>query len=403
MDAEMLSRALQPISRTRPCGSPLPPDELRTLRELELAAWRDHLAHSGPRVAESDSGWREVASRSSEILGHRCKHVDVAVHRVRSVSVLEGFAGVRSGLTFLAELAATHWDSLHPIEPDARGRLWDFLTANGGGVSAAVPPDLFQIWSSQPLTAPAAGEAPLSFQHFLTYEATNALPPWQEALAATPRAFYQDVHDAMQGALDAYLKLGGVLQQAAMKQPGTLEREQADFRKAVSLIERVVKVTRDALPVAVPSSRTMPVNGASGASHHEVKTSEPDGETTATVLPQTGAAVSLDAARRDWPNGLREVARQASGERSGRELFLLKLDLARLFIEKRRHDLAGVLLDGLNAETTERGLLQWEGRAFVAEMKALLHQCRLREGKEEQARLLQDELCHLAPWLAVNA
>ena len=111
---------------------------------------------------------------------------------------------------------------------------------------------------------------------------------------------------------------------------------------------------------------------------------------------------ALEAARQDWPAGLRHVAADAAGEMTGRNLFLLKLEVARLYVDKGRHDLAGVILEGLNTEAKDRALDHWEGRNFVAAIKALLCQCRELENKDQEAGLLREELCQLAPWLVID-
>jgi hypothetical protein len=228
---------------------------------------------------------------------------------------------------------------------------------------------------------------------------------WEKAVRLTPKTNYQALRDQLEAIGGCYSRIGALLQKQAKAAPDGMERELTDFKKAQTLIGDYVALIESAVATSAPATEHGPEAPAASAGK-DTEVDVPSVHPNALAIPgcvQDSLNASLEAARRNWPQGLRRVAKDAAGEMSGRDLYFLKLDVARLFIDKQRHDLAGVLLEGLNKEVTDRGLLQWEGRSFVAEVKALLCRCRTREGKPDDAMKLQEELCHLAPWLAVDA
>ena len=68
---------------------------------------------AGEVVPEVVPDWRDVRTQA-EALFERTKDLRVAVHLANAVFALEGFTGLRDGLSLIAGLLEGYWETVHP-------------------------------------------------------------------------------------------------------------------------------------------------------------------------------------------------------------------------------------------------------------------------------------------------
>ncbi len=113
--SRVLADILAPLAPDEPCGPPARFDpvftEIRLLREeddpaLPMGQWERPL-----RQAD----WAQVEARCVDMLGTRCKHLQVAAWLLEAWMRQHGFAGLAQGLRMLDALLRRYWAGLHPL------------------------------------------------------------------------------------------------------------------------------------------------------------------------------------------------------------------------------------------------------------------------------------------------
>lgn len=112
LDVESL---LEPISDDEPCGEALDYD--LDFMEFEIAARGKPAQQLGDAtVAAEPPDWPEVV-RLGEALARRSKDLRIGVALTRAAVGVQGFTGLRDGLSLLAGYTERYWSGLHPV-PD---------------------------------------------------------------------------------------------------------------------------------------------------------------------------------------------------------------------------------------------------------------------------------------------
>ena len=132
---------LAPIPGDAPTGadpredfSPVSPYlRLRDARsEARAAERRADAAAEGDEAPQAD--WRSVRTLAAELLATRAKDLEVACWYTEALLRTDGLAGFAVGVTLVARLVETYWDTLHPMPDEEDGmdrRLAPLIGLNG--------------------------------------------------------------------------------------------------------------------------------------------------------------------------------------------------------------------------------------------------------------------------------
>jgi type VI secretion system protein ImpA len=126
--------------------------------------------------------------------------------------------------------------------------------------------------------------------------------------------------------------------------------------------------------------------------------------TTGEPMPLSAYELAMQAARSGRiEEGLEILTREIAQERSGRERFLRRIELAQVCIATGNTEIALPILQELSDEIEHRGLEAWENSETIAQPLALLYRS-LPHSDEvaDQRRKLYARLCRLDPARALS-
>lgn len=145
------------------------------------------------------------------------------------------------------------------------------------------------------------------------------------------------------------------------------------------------------------------VASANGASAGVPPIPEPEAEARNESTPDVYQEAAQLAENGQPEQAIELLQAAASRERSGRDRFRRRLQLAQVCIEAGYDGVATPILAGLSAEIDQRKLEDWESAEWLAHAIALLYRClRKEDGAGEQARKLYAQLCRLDPVQALT-
>lgn len=125
MDGMNPETLLSSASATRPCGEPL--DGSAELLELENAT----KLQRGKRPDEwLQPKWFDVRERAAKLLA-RSKDLRIAVILARAELNIDGFVGLRNGLSLIRGLIERYWDDLYPPRDDGETARNNIIHALG--------------------------------------------------------------------------------------------------------------------------------------------------------------------------------------------------------------------------------------------------------------------------------
>src|SRR6266850_2348515 len=220
---------LNPIPGENPSGANLryAPvyDKIKEARREDDDAPQGEWKHER-KVAD----WKQVVKLASESLATKSKDLQLAAWLTEAMLRTEGFAGLLAGLKLLQALIENFWDTLYPeIEDgDAEMRVapLDWVGSPSGGGQAItfdqevrmVPLtrkgyDWFQFKQSRAVgyeTDAAASEAKAEARATAIAEGKITADDFDTAFAATPKAFYVESKQNLDGCLETIESLSGI-------------------------------------------------------------------------------------------------------------------------------------------------------------------------------------------------
>lgn len=229
-------------------------DELREARRVE----DDTLQGDWKRKAKV-ADWDRVVALGSDLLTRLTKDLQVTAWMTEALARRRGFPGVRDGLVLVREIQERFWDTYYPnIEDgDLESRSGPFLFLNG-----ALP----LVIRSVPLTD-GLGERQYSYLHWqearttenvglqdaekmeeLIAEGKATSKEFEDAVAQTPRRFYENLLEDLRQARDAFT----ALDQSTDERFGRDAPGLTGIRKALDdcrlVIEPIVEAKREQEP-----------------------------------------------------------------------------------------------------------------------------------------------------------
>jgi type VI secretion system protein ImpA len=283
-----LESLLQPIEGANPSGRSLAYDaDYDALREARRAD--DDAPQGDWQRAIKKADWDEVLRLGSSCLITKTKDLQIAAWMAEALAHLHQFAGLRDGLRLIHQLMDRFWDTLFPEiddgDLDARCAPIEFL--NGERL-------LPLIVRSVPLTD-VLGEKRYSYHRYQESRATTNLGKrdaeamealiaegkltgelFDEAVALTPRAFYEARHADLMEAQ----QVCQALDQAVDAHYGRDAPSLGNLRKALDdcrkLIEPILATKRAQDPDAEPEETSEPIDAAEEPTGEDEPYSQPE-------------------------------------------------------------------------------------------------------------------------------
>jgi type VI secretion system protein ImpA len=222
---------LNPIPGENPSGANLryAPvyDKIKEARREDDDAPQGEWAHER-KVAD----WKQVVKLAGEALATKSKDLQLAAWLTEAMLRTEGFAGLLAGLKLLQGLLETFWDTLYPEIEDGdaemRAAPLDWVgSPSGGGQTRAITfsqevrmvpltrkgYDWFQFKQSRAVgyeADAAASEAKAEARTAAIAEGKITGDEFDAAFNASPKAFYVECKQNLDGCLEAIESLSGV-------------------------------------------------------------------------------------------------------------------------------------------------------------------------------------------------
>lgn len=267
-----LESLLQPISDDSPSGVDIRADpsptsayyEVKDVRSAARADERQGLFDGVIGSAEADR-WRPILDMAPAILAGKAKDLEIIAFLIEALARTHGYAGMRDGFRLARECVERFWDDLHPM-PDEYGietRVSPLAGLNGSGGSGVLLGPIARI----PITQ-GADEGP--FAKWNVDQATDlerlepakqaeriatgstSMEQVNKAVSQSDAAFFGDLVDDINGAIEEWKALGAALDERA----GSDSPPSSQIRGALDeVLSRVRHVAKDKIP-APPSGES---------------------------------------------------------------------------------------------------------------------------------------------------
>ncbi|MDB4426566.1 type VI secretion system protein TssA, partial [bacterium] len=284
LDLEALTR---PISEDSSTGvdlrlDPSPTSPYYQVKDARNAARADERKglFGGVIGADEVDRWRPVTEFAPDILGDRAKDLEIVAFLIEALARTSGFGGLRDGFRLARELVERFWDDLYPM-PDEYGmetRVAPLVGLNGSGGGGVLLSPIARI----PITQ--GGDhgpfAKWNVDQAVELERLDAdareervgagstdMAQIHAAVMQTDAAFYVDLVDDLNGALEEWSALGAALDERAGADSPATSHVRAALEDVLSSIRHIAS---GKLPVASSDEPASPDEG-------EASTEEPSG------------------------------------------------------------------------------------------------------------------------------
>ena len=414
---------LDPISAELPAGTDLrwsaEWDQIKEARRSDDPLDQGKWAKKERKVAD----WRLVQQLATSFLRERSKDLQLALWLAEANIILDGFAGLASGLQTTRELMLRYWDTgLFPTMengPEDRKGPFEWLNDKLVDSIAAIP-----------ITARTDHGSDYALIHLRDAKRTGSEANCRTAdgeFDPNKKKAYdqalQDGHISMEmfdravkeTGLDSYAKLNSEIIQAcdefnALEK--AVDEKFGDAAPSLSACRNVLQEIKEAAADILEKLNPAVIvdrNGISTSGSHSA-----DSRAVLSSLAMDEADLSIGAAWREAEalvrtgsvdKGLAEMMRLASREASGRSRFLRKLLLAEVCLATSRQRLGRSILEELAEQIDKFQLDQWESSQLINNVWSRLYRI-YKQGSDssdlDRADQLYQRLCRLDPWQALT-
>lgn len=274
-----IEELIAPISEEATCGPDLRESGSAEYQQLKdarraiasLSRARKFEAQSDPEI---DENWRKIFKLAPGVIKTQSKDLEVASWLTEAAMRLKGFAGLRDGFTLIHRLVETHWDGLYPL-PDEDGletKVYPITGLNGEDGRGT----LIQPIRSVPLSEDSDGFT------YNIYDRCNEATKITDLESRQQRLedigwdmnqlqhqvnqgsvdFYRDLLEDLEGALEAFKKMSGLLDEKCGFQHAP---PSSAIKKGLEEVLDAVKLlTKDKFPKAIeaPAAKAETTNAA---------------------------------------------------------------------------------------------------------------------------------------------
>ena len=226
-----VAKLVQPISAKRPAGrdlrteaSPKSPYYLLRDERAKARAIERRLVLDEGHAGSPQANWRAVLDLAPQVIANESKDLELAAYLIEALVREKGFSGLRDGFRLVRELVAKCWDHLYP-QPDEEGvatRVAHLTGLNGVGSEGTLIRPIMAI----PITANTSvgrfcaadyqqaqhlATQPIAEQQRRLSDGALSLNVIQQAVAETPREFYDELLADIREAREEFENMCAVL------------------------------------------------------------------------------------------------------------------------------------------------------------------------------------------------
>jgi type VI secretion system protein ImpA len=260
LDVEAL---LTPVPGKNPAGESVryagPYDAIQEARRAD-----DDLAQGEWKRETKTADWSGVMAIATQTLTAKSKDLQIAAWLVEALVKRNGFPGLRDGLRVLRELQERFWESLYPSidEGDVEARIGPLVWLN-----EKVPPSIRAVavtnpmdgdkyswldWQESRTVDNLARQNPEAFQAALA-EGKLSGERFDKAVAATPRAYYENLHDDLNQGWEELERLTKEVDGRFGRDAPSLLNIKKALEDCQALVNGIVKRKRELEPDPVPT------------------------------------------------------------------------------------------------------------------------------------------------------
>jgi type VI secretion system protein ImpA len=248
-----LPRLVAPISADQPAGADLRWDPLyQAIKDARSQTDRDMLSGGEPVVIN----WAQVVDLSTDALTTKSKDLMIAGWLTEGLTYLHGFAGLRDGLTLIAQLLEVFWEHLYPLpegsdlEPRVAPLVWLTEADRGARLPNSVRdlrlfpdsevPCSWNYWKARFPQPKGAAEKDAAFEQ-RRKEAEEKGKLFEEAVGRVAPQAGVNLHQDLLQTIEALARFNKVCDERfGALSPGTSALRQA-LDECEALVRRIVK------------------------------------------------------------------------------------------------------------------------------------------------------------------
>ncbi|MDG1048595.1 MAG: type VI secretion system protein TssA [Planctomycetota bacterium] len=254
-----LEALIRPISEESSTGidlrlDPSPTSPYYQVKDARSAARADERQglFGGVIGADEAACWRPVADLAPDILRDRAKDLEIAAFLIEALARTHGFGGLRDGFRLARELVERFWDEMYPM-PDEYGmetRVAPLVGLNGSGGGGVLLSPIARI----PITQ-GSDQGPFAkwnVDQAVDLERLDAdareervaagateMAQINAAVMQTDAAFYANLVDDLNGALEEWAALGTALDERAGAESPATSHVRSALEEVLSSIRHI--------------------------------------------------------------------------------------------------------------------------------------------------------------------
>ncbi len=392
---------LTPIEGDNPAG-----EDLRYVLYDQISEARradDALERGDWQREVKSADWETVLALCADALRNRTKDLQIAGWLSEALTVLQGFAGLATGLMIMRGLLENFWESVYPVIEDDDlefrvGRLeflnnflWSRVKQIPLTDSSAKAGYSWLQWEESRQVGYEGDAAKAEIRQELVAEGKLTADEFDGAVAASSRAFYESLAADIEKCSEAFQNLEQLTDEKFGNEAPRLAELRESLEACKQLVAKILKEKRalepdeeetasrtDTAPAddgTPPEAASVPVDIV--AEHRSNADFSPTGMIADAAAQEdllwqrAGELLKTSGIRA----GLQQLQVASSTAASVRQRNRYRLLMAKLCLKADRSDLAKPILEELHALIEELNLERWESPNWIADVLEALYRC----------------------------
>jgi len=392
---------LTPIEGDNPAG-----EDLRYVLYDQISEARradDALERGDWQREVKSADWETVLALCADALRNRTKDLQIAGWLSEALTVLQGFAGLATGLMIMRGLLENFWESVYPVIEDDDlefrvGRLeflnnflWSRVKQIPLTDSSAKAGYSWLQWEESRQVGYEGDAAKAEIRQELVAEGKLTADEFDGAVAASSRAFYESLAADIEKCSEAFQNLEQLTDEKFGNEAPRLAELRESLEACKQLVAKILKEKRalepdeeetasrtDTAPAddgTPPEAASVPVDIV--VEHRSNADFSPTGMIADAAAQEdllwqrAGELLKTSGIRA----GLQQLQVASSTAASVRQRNRYRLLMAKLCLKADRSDLAKPILEELHALIEELNLERWESPNWIADVLEALYRC----------------------------